>query len=530
MDDPSYIIAYDLGTTSIKTVLYELKDHLRSVGSSSEGYDLTILDNGGVEQDPSQWWSAMCKTTKEVLEKCQIDRQRIIGLSFCAQMQGLVLVNEVGDAVRPAMSYMDNRGATIMGEMMTGIKAEGLRLDILLKSLLHTGVASTSVKDPVWRYNWVKKHEPDNFKHIHKWLDVKEYLIGKATGRFVMTTDSAFATLLLDKKGERFSKPVCQSLGVDMAHLPEIVASTCKVGGITAEAAKALGLVEGTPVFGGGGDASLIGVGAGATALYDTHIYMGTSGWVSTVVPKALLDIKRHVAGIRGVSKKTYNYFAELETAGKCVEWVRDHLAADEIAYYDHLRSHEGGIERQLLDHYGYMMDVIKDVPAGSNGVMFTPWLHGNRCPFEDPSARGMFFNIGLDNGKRDMIHAVLEGVCFHLRWQLEAVGRKVATGSVIRLVGGGALAPLTCQMMADVLGKRVEVVVEPQNAGAMGAAVMVALGSGYVADINKVTEIIEVAKTYEPNNALTSIYTDLFGVFKDLYTNNKGSFAHLNK
>ena len=148
------------------------------------------------------------------------------------------------------------------------------------------------------------------------------------------------------------------------------------------------------------------------------------------------------------------------------------------------------------MNLYDYMMQAIKDVPPGSNGVIFTPWLHGNRCPFEDPNARGMFFNISLETGKTELIHAVLEGVCYHLRWQLEAAERKVKASSAVRLVGGGALAPLTCQILADVLGREIETVEHPQNSGAVGAAHVVAVGLGLIPDLTAAEQMVTAERT----------------------------------
>ena len=322
------------------------------------------------------------------------------------------------------------------------------------------------MKDPVWKYKWVQAHEPENFKRVHKWLDVKEFLICKMTGEFVMTQDSAFAALIYDiRKGkEGWSREMCDMLGVNMNHLAPIKQSTDKVGEITEKAASELGLKAGTAVFGGGGDASLIGVGAGSTALGDTHIYCGTSGWVSTVVDKSIVDASAMVAAIVGAQPERFNYFAELETAGKCLEWVKDHLALDEIDIYLEKKHVAESQEAVYTSLYDYMAKVISEVPAGSNGVIFTPWLHGNRCPFEDPNARGMFFNISLETGKTELIRAVTEGVCFHLRWFLETEEKKIKTSDTIRFVGGGALSDVTCQILADCIGRKVETVEQPQT------------------------------------------------------------------
>ena len=268
------IMAFDIGTTGVKTCLFEVDKTVNLVGAAMEGYSLHTKPDGSAEQIPSEWWSAICNTSKKVVEKTGVDPKEISGISFCSQMQGLVIVDDKGEPIRNAFSYMDQRAKQELKENMAyGIQIAGANIFKLIPSLLITGAVSASVKDPVYKYKWVEKHEPDNFKKIYKWLDVKEYIICKMTGKCVMTQDSAFGTLLYDiRDGKRgWSKTVCKLLGVDMKHLPEIVKSTDKVGGLTNEAAAELGLCPGTAVFGGGGDASLIGVGAGATALGRFH-------------------------------------------------------------------------------------------------------------------------------------------------------------------------------------------------------------------------------------------------------------------
>lgn len=528
-----FIIAYDVGTTGIKTCIFEIADTIKLVASAMEGYKLYILENGGAEQEPYDWWKAMCNTTKRVLDENNIPAESIQGVSFCSQMQGLVLVDKNGEPLRCAMSYMDQRARNELKEGIAhGLQIAGANIFKLIRSLMITRAVALSVKDPIWKYKWVERNEPDKFKKVYKWLDVKEFLICKCTGRFVMTRDSAYATLLYDtRKGkEGFSREMCKMFGVKMEHLPQIVGSADIVGGITKEAAAQLGLREGTPVFGGGGDASLIGIGAGAVEPGSTHIYCGTSAWVSTVITRQVIDTRSMIGAIVGANQGFFNYFAELETAGKCLEWVKDHLALDEIGIYLEKKYISDSQESVFKSLYDYMMHAIKDVPAGSNGVIFTPWLHGNRCPFEDPNARGMFFNISLETGKTELIHAVLEGICYHLRWQLEAQEKKVKTSSVIRFVGGGALAPLTCQILSDVLGREIETVDNPQNVGAVGAALVAAVGLGIRNKIDEVKEFVKVKEHYVPNMRNKAVYDRCFSVFKTLYERNKQSFRILNE
>ncbi len=527
-----YALAYDIGTTGVKTCLFKIDKSIELIADANEGYELYVFPDGGAEQDPDEWWSAMCSTTKEIFSKTDVKPGDIDGISFCSQMQGLVLVDREGLPVRRAMSYMDQRARKELKENMAyGLKVAGGNVVKLLKSLSITKAAALSVKDPVYKYLWVKNNEPENFKRVYKWLDVKEALIARMTGKFIMTPDSAFGTLLYDvRPGKQgWSSEMCKMFGVDMNHLATIVKSTDKVGGLTKKAAEELGLKEGTAVFGGGGDASLIGVGAGSVELGETHIYSGTSGWVSTVVDKNVVDASSMIAAIVGAQDGLYNYFAELETAGKCLEWVKNHLALDEIGIYLKKTHVAEDMESEYTNLYQYLSDVIEKVPAGSNGVVFAPWFHGNRCPFEDPNSRAMFFNISLDTGKSEIIRAVVEGVCYHMRWMLETQDKKISTSDTIRFVGGGALNDSTSRILADCLGRTIETVESPQNVGSVGAAVVVAVGIGVINSISEAGTLIKSNKVFKPDLSNKAAYDKNYSVYKRLYKTNKENFRLLN-
>lgn len=527
----TYVLAYDIGTTGVKTCLFSVEKRIELLASAQEGYGLYLVEGGGAEQDPEEWWQAMCHTTRDLFTKTEVRAQQVAGVSFCSQMQGLVLVNREGRPVRRAMSYMDQRaGAELKKGLAHGPQIAGANVFKLLKCLKANGAVPSSVKDPVWKYKWVQAHEPENFARADKWLDVKEYLLLRCTGRAVMTEDSAYATLIYDTKKRAWSGSLCSMFGVNMDHLPPIIQSTDRAGGLTDRAAAELGLVPGTPVFGGGGDASLIGIGAGAAAVGSTHIYCGTSGWVSTVTDRQLVDVDAMIAAIVGAQGGRYNYFAEMETAGKCLEWVKDHLALDEIGVYLEKKDVTGSQETVYASLYDYLTETVGKVPPGSGGVIFTPWLHGNRCPFEDPAAAGMFFNIRLDTGKTELIRAVLEGVCFHLRWMLECQAKKVSTSDPVRFVGGGALSTVTAQILADVTGRTVQTVASPQNAGSVGAAAVMAVGLGVIADLDAVGTLIPPERTFTPNAAHRAAYDKNYAVFRKLYAANKAQFRALNR
>ena len=241
-------------------------------------------------------------------------------------------------------------------------------------------------------------------------------------------------------------------------------------------------------------------------------------------------SVAREIAAIVGARSGTYNYFAEMETAGKCLEWVKDHLALDEIGIYLEKKQVTEGTEAAYRSLYDYLTETVAKVPAGSGGVIFTPWLHGNRCPFEDPDAAGMFFGIRLETGKSELIRAVLEGICYHLRWMLECQDRKLKTAGVIRFVGGGALSPVTAQMLSDMTGRVVEVVESPQNGGAVGAAAVTGVGLGLIPGLEEAGDFITVKERYSPEKEAHAVYVRRYPVFKRLYAANKKNYRLLGK
>jgi len=520
----AYLIAYDIGTTGCKTCLCEVTDTIKVLVGKSKEYPLYVMPDGGAEQDGDDWWNAMCETTHEIFECTDIKPDQIEGISFCSQQQGVVLVDKDGIPVHRPLSYMDQRAKEeIKKGISYGVQVAGANIFKLIPSLIITGAVTSSVKDPVWKYKWIEAHEPENFKRAYRWLDVKDYLASRCTGVYAMTKDSAFATLIYDsRKGhESWSKKMNKMFDIREDLLPPIIKSTDKVGDLTEQAARELGLCKGTPVFGGGGDSSLIGVGAGAVEVGDTHLYSGTSGWVITVTDKQMVDVNYMIAATVGAQEGKYNYFAEMETAGKCLSWVKDHLALDEIGIYLEKKDVTEA-EEMYSSLYDYLSAAVKDVPPGSGGVIFAPWLHGNRCPFEDPNSTAMFFGINLDTGKTELIHAVLEGVAYHLAWMLECQEKKVNVKDTIRYVGGGAQSDVWCQIIADVTGKNIEVVESPQNVGAMGAAAVTAVGLGLIPNLEKVKDYVVVEKTFKPDALRHEAYKPYYEKFKKIYFANK--------
>ncbi len=527
-----YIIIYDFGTSSVKTCLFKINEDIRLVADANSDYGIYISDDGGAEQDVEEWWEALCRTTRSLFEVSDVKPQEIEGLAFCSQIQGTVMVDEHANALRRPMNYLDQKGYKEYKECMGRglIKVSGCSLYKLARNLKVNYAGSVSAKDPVWKYKWVENHEPDVFKRIYKWLDISDYLVARCTGRIIRTADTAFATFLYDtRKGrEGWNTGLLKMYGVKPEHMPEIIDSTDIAGHLTEKAAKELGLVKDIPVFGGGGDTTFVNIGAGCTRPGDTHIYIGTSGWVSTFMNYQTVDLKSMITGVLSAKHGYFNYYAELETAGKCAEWAIRHLALDDIGIY--LIKNHDDYEQKIIGIYDYITREVDKVPAGANGVIFTPWLHGNRCPFEDSNAAGIFFNIRIENNKMDMIRAVFEGICYHLRWLLEASERKVKTSDPIRFVGGGALSPVICRMLADITGRRIETVEHAQETGAVGTALVVAAGIKGEDVLEMARRLVKVTHTYDPDPGTKEAYERNYKVFKKIYKSNASNFRDMAK
>jgi xylulokinase len=532
---PAHVLAYDVGTTATKACLYRVGETLQLVDAATAEYPLRVLDGGGVEQDAEDWWRALASTTRSLLARSGPEMAHLRGLAFCAQMQGLVLVDQAGMVVRPPMSYLDARAtAELQRGLHTGlVRVDGMNAALALRWLRIAGGLAATAKDPLWKYQWVKRHEPAAFARVFRWLDVKDYLVARATGRFTMGPDSAHVTFLCDTRPGNsvgWHLGLCRRLGVDAGHLPEIVPATAKVGGLTAAAAAALGLTEGLPVFGGGGDLSLVPVGAGSIQRHDCHVYIGTSGWVVASVDRRLVDVRRRTASILGAVPGHYNFIAEQETAGACLRWVRDHLARDEIGVYLREAAVAADAEAETARLYRLLDERVAETEPGAGGVLFAPWLHGNRAPWDDPQARGMFFNLGLDTGKRQLVRAVLEGVAFHTRWLLESLEHHVPARPALRFAGGGARSPVWAQILADVLGREIQTLAQPQHAGAAGAAIVTAIGLGLIPSFADAARLIPVERRTPPRPEHRARYDQLYGVFKRLYPANRRLFRLLNR
>ena len=395
------------------------------------------------------------------------------------------------------MTFLDRRADKEYKEYFnTGLRIHRLNIWKLLKAIYHTKMVPAGAYHPIWKYKWVQNNEPEVFAKVHKFLDVGDYMLYKTTGRFVRTEDSAFCSALNDcREGHSgWSLAMAKAYGIDEKHLPEIVKCTEIVGHLSADTAEQLGLSEGTPVIAGAGDVSMVAIGSGNTKKNLTGIYCGTSGSVCTVVKREMQCSDIMMISIKGPNPSQKYFYGELETAGKCFAWAR-HLIGklDESEY-----------------SYEECASLISKASPGSRGLLFTPFLHGCKTPFENGDIRSSLSGISLETDRGDLLRAVVEGICFHFRWMLESQAQKCKISDTIRFAGGLARINVLGQILADITGHEIEVVKHPQYVGALGASAIAAIGLGKL-KFEDIHDYIEVANTYTPNPETHEIYNKIY-------------------
>ncbi len=525
MARPLNIITHDNGTSGTKTVLVSIGDRMEILASHLTQHGV-IYPKGiphAAEQNPNEWWRAACEGTKAVLKKAGKKPEDINAISFSVQTQCALFVDENGDPLDNPYIWIDGRAVKQFEVGCRGglIQVSGYNLLKALKFIKFTGGAPGSAKDQIWKYRWFEENKPELARRLYKMLDVKDYLVFKCTGNFLCSVDTANILWLFDTRpGKmRWSKELCSMVGVDTRHLPDVRQSTDVAGPLTSKAAGEMGLVAGTPVIMGGVDASCLPIGSGAVKLNDTHLYVGTSGWISTVVDKRITNLGDYQASVLGAIPGAYHYVGIMETSGGSLAWAKDHLADIEVER----AAREGTSPFVLLDQ------MVDQSPPGANGLIFTPWLYGNRSPKEDTHVRGNFFNLSIQNGRRDMFRSILEGVAFHNRWMMECFPKKgVPVTEPIRFVGGGASSKVWSQIMADILHKQIQPVKYALDGGAIGAALITAVGLGETT-YEEGKRLIPVDDVYLPRRDLDPVYDKKYAVFKRIYSLNRDLFRELN-
>jgi len=502
-----YIIAHDVGTSGNKAVLVDTAGNVHA--SVVATYPVHYPCPDWAEQDPEDWWRAVTTTTRQVLEQSGVAPSDVLAMVHTTQMLGIVPMGKEATPLRPGIIWLDARAPQQAERIMR--KFGHRRIFAMVAGSEITG------KDGVAKLLWLKENESHIYHGMTLFLDVNGYLTFRETGKMVCEWSCASA-FGMDLKKREWPRSLFRYIGIDPDKFPPLVRSVDQVGTLTKEAASACGLLEGTPVFGGGGDAPGAAVGAGAVQEGDGHVYLGTSGWVGVVTNKT--PTGRHgVASIHSADPDKAMVFAEMETAGACLKWIADEFYRTEKA------------DPSVPNVYALMDSDVDKVPPGADYMLCTPWFYGERSPVADTWVRGTFFNVSADHTREHFLRAVYEGVAFNLRWCIDIVEKTFGFPlPVLRVVGGGAKGGPWMQIIADVTRRRVETAINPQEAGAVGMALTAAVGLGLYSGFDQLKNVVRVERQFEPNPANTQVYDTLYDAYQQLYRRLRTLYRQVNQ
>lgn len=517
------ILAIDLGTSALKAALVATDGQVAACETLP--MQVSLLPEGGAEQDPAEWWQGIMCATQSLLRKSRVPADHVAAVSCSAQWSGTVAVDRDGRPLMPAVIWMDSRGGRYVKRLTGGlIKLAGYGLVRLFTWVrLTAGAPAHSGKDPIAHILYIQHERPGVYAGTYKFLEPKDYLNLCLTGKFAASYDSIILHWVTDNRDISkivYSDRLLKLAGIEREKLPDLQRAVDVLGPLKPEVARALGLNDNLPVVTGTPDVQAAAIGSGAIPDFEPLLYIGTSSFLICHVPFKKTDLLHNMASLPSPIPNRYFLANEQESAGICLTYLCDNLfyARDELA-----SGPPPGNVYQLFDR------IAERVPAGSDRVIFTPWLYGERTPVEDRTVRGGFFNQSLKTTRAHLVRSVFEGVAYNSRWLLNAVEKFTQRRfKSLRMIGGGAESNVWCQIHADVLGRTIHQVKDPAQANVRGAAFLASVALGYLT-FEEIPSHVQIANTYEPNPAHRKMYDELFREFVNIYQRNKGIYARLN-
>ena len=522
--DGTYVLAVDLGTGGPKVAVISAQG--RIVAHAFEKVPLVLSADGGAEQMPMDWWDAIVRASRRTLADSGVDPGSIVGVGCTAQWSGTVAVDAQGAAIGPSIIWLDSRGARAVQRAVRGaLNVQGYSPTKAAKWVRRTGgIPSLSGKDPVGHIHFLREERPEVYAAAAVFLEPVDYLTLRLTGLARASHDSITLHWVTDNRditAVAYDDSLFELAGLERRTLPELVPTGSVIGGLTAIAAAELGLVPGTPVVAGTGDLHSAAVGSGAVGDFEGHLYIGTSSWISCHVPFKKTDALTNIASIPSGLPGRYLIADEHETGGACLTWLRDSLL------YPDDSLDPGGTPPD--DAFARLNEMAEGVAPGAGGVLFTPWLNGERSPVDDHTIRGGFHNISLSTTRADMVRAVFEGVALNSAWLLGAVEKYTKRRfPSLAFVGGGANSDLWSQVHADAMGREIRQIVDPVLANVRGAGLLTHLALGHLR-LADIPSMVEVKKVYTPDQDAGAVYAPLLKEFVNLYDKTKGIHKRLN-
>jgi len=493
-----FVIGHDVGTGGCKSVISDTAGNM--LASSFEPYEVSYPVPNWAEQDPEDWWRAVSAGTRRVIAQSGVSPGQVIGMGFAGQMIGVIPVDGEGKPLRPAIIWLDSR-ADVQAERMIK-RLGGKRVMMLVAGAIPSG------KDVVCKLAWLKENEPEVFGDTRYFLDTTGYLVSRATGNMVIDHTGAGGTGILVNKTRDWSRLLAKICGTPLEKMPTIKSSIDIAGHLKKEAAEDMGLLPDTPVIAGMADIPGAATGSGALEDGDAHIYLGTSSWLCLSVSRPRNLGKNGIVSVASPDPEMFIMLGESETAGMCLKWF-----AEQFATSDEWARAEGEMEI-----FSVLDEEVEAVEPGSKRLIFTPWMYGERSPVTDTTLRASFVNLSLDHERGHVLRSIYEGVAYNIRWLLDAVARAGYPCQPVRAIGGGAKSDVWMQIVADATRHRVEAVENPQEAGAMGSALAVAVALGVLGDYMDIKKVVKVRKTFEPRAEPASEYDRLYSSFRKLY------------
>jgi len=509
-----YVLAVDLGTGGPKVGLVSFTG---SIAWSEHQPVATEHDgDGGVTQDADAWWRLVSSSARRAVRSGAVPVGDIVAVSCTGQWSSTVPVDRGGRPVGPCLMWLDTRGADLVRRTVGGPVGGYAPLALARWIRRSGGAPSTSGADPIGHILFLEHSLPEVARAARWYLEPVDYLSMRFSGVVAASTASMAGAWLTDNRHPdrlAYDPVLVGSAGVPGAKLPPLVPTCSILGTVLPPVADDLGLDPGVVVVAGTPDLHSAAAGAGAVLAHQAHLAISTTSWVSCPHPRKKTDPIRQMATVPGFLPGLNLVANNQESGGAALQWLRDCLGA-------------GGVPSTFDE----LCDLAAQAEPGSGGVLFTPWLAGERSPIDNRSARAGFHNLSLRTSRADMVRAVLEGVAFNSRWLSEAVERFTGGpfGS-IRAIGGGATSPLWCSILADILDRPIEQVAEPVHANLRGSALLAGMALGEVRPV-ELRSLVPVVAVHHPHPATRARYDRLFAEFPALYSAQKGMFRRLNR
>lgn len=499
-----YLIGIDVGTTGTKTILIDKNG--KQIASALEEYPLSTPKPKWAEQDPVDWWRATVKSISSVIAKSKVKSEEIKGVGLSGQMHGLVLIDKNHDILRPAILWCDVR-TTEQCRYIT----ETVGRDLLVQSTCNPALEGFTAPKLIW----VRDNEPQIYEKAYKMMLPKDYVRFRLTGEIASEVSDAAGTILFDVRNRKWSQEVLDKLGVSMDIMPPCYESIDVCGKITPKVAEMTGLKVGTPVVGGGADNACTAVGNGIVVTGRTSASIGTSGTMLTPTDTPEVDpsLRAHTF-CHCVPNKWYIMGVMLQ-AGGAFRWFRDTLAEKEVE-----QAKQDGV-----DPYEILTKEASQADAGCEGLVFLPYLIGERTPHGDANAKGVFFGLTLRHKKEHLVRSVMEGVTYGMRDSLEIIKALGLNTGQIRATGGGARSAFWRQMQADIYKSEV-VTINIAEGPAFGAAILAGVGAKVYPSIEEATDqLVEITSTTQPIESNVKVYDEYYQIYRSLYPALKPEF-----